>query len=545
MILFSEKMLLFMIILNIINLGYRVVKYPYMRHKGEKLLMEHLGWVSLIPPIIAVILAIVTKNVLVSLFSGAFIGVLILVGGNPLKATTETIGNYYFPIVADGYNAAVLVLLFFIGGFVALMEKSGGGSALASKVTRFINTRAKTQISAWIGGIVIFFSDLGTPLIVGPVFEKIFDKAKVSREKLAWIIDSTSSPVAILIPFIGWGVYIMGLIRTEFDALGIATSEFSTFIQVIPFQFYAILAVSLVPLVALTKLDFVPMARAERRIQQTGELYWPESKPLRRAENIEEANKGGRAIFIWLPLLVLFVTLFGLLISYGFPFEPVPGSDFRVSLSAAYLFAAITIISLMLFYKVRKFGEVFDIYTTGMQKMVYVALTLVLAWSLGNVIKEMGTAQFIIEVMRGNVPPFIIPAILFIVGIVISIASGTSWGTFAIMLPLAIPMAVGLDAHMLVCIGAVLSGGVLGDHCSPISDTTILASTGAGADHIDHVKTQFPYALLNASIAFIGFIVAGITGNAYTLVLILVLLLVAVFTLSKIQNVKMKKEVGV
>ncbi|MDS9473122.1 Na+/H+ antiporter NhaC family protein [Sporosarcina pasteurii] len=507
--------------------------------------MEHLGWVSLIPPIIAVILAIVTKNVLVSLFSGAFIGVLILVGGNPLKATTETIGNYYFPIVADGYNAAVLVLLFFIGGFVALMEKSGGGSALASKVTRFINTRAKTQISAWIGGIVIFFSDLGTPLIVGPVFEKIFDKAKVSREKLAWIIDSTSSPVAILIPFIGWGVYIMGLIRTEFDALGIATSEFSTFIQVIPFQFYAILAVSLVPLVALTKLDFGPMARAERRIQQTGELYWPESKPLRRAENIEEANKGGRAIFIWLPLLVLFVTLFGLLISYGFPFEPVPGSDFRVSLSAAYLFAAITIISLMLFYKVRKFGEVFDIYTTGMQKMVYVALTLVLAWSLGNVIKEMGTAQFIIEVMRGNVPPFIIPAILFIVGIVISIASGTSWGTFAIMLPLAIPMAVGLDAHMLVCIGAVLSGGVLGDHCSPISDTTILASTGAGADHIDHVKTQFPYALLNASIAFIGFIVAGITGNAYTLVLILVLLLVAVFTLSKIQNVKMKKEVGV
>ncbi|AOV06789.1 Na+/H+ antiporter NhaC family protein [Sporosarcina ureilytica] len=507
--------------------------------------MEHLGWVSLIPPILAVILAIVTKNVLVSLFSGAFIGVLILVGGNPLKATTETIGNYYFPIVADGYNAAVLVLLFFIGGFVALMEKSGGGSALAAKVTRFINTRAKTQISAWFGGIIIFFSDLGTPLIVGPVFEKIFDKAKVSREKLAWIIDSTSSPVAILIPFIGWGVYIMGLIRTEFDALGIATSEFSTFVQVIPFQFYAILTVSLVPLVALTKLDFGPMARAERRIQQTGELYWTESKPLRRAENIEGETKGGRAIFIWLPLLVLFVTLFGLLISYGFPFEPVPGSDFRVSLSAAYLFAAITIIGLMLFYNVRKFGEVFDIYTKGMQKMVYVALTLVLAWSLGNVIKEMGTAEFIIEVMRGNVPPFIIPAILFVVGVVISLASGTSWGTFAIMLPLAIPMAVGLDAHMLVCIGAVLSGGVFGDHCSPISDTTILASTGAGADHIDHVKTQIPYALLNASIAFIGFIVAGITGNAYTLVLTLVLLLVAVFTLSKIQNVKMRKEVGV
>lgn len=503
--------------------------------------MDHLGWVSLVPPLIAVILAIVTKNVIVSLFSGAYIGVLILMGGHPLDATLETIGNYFFPLVADGYNAAVLVLLFFIGGFVALMEKSGGGSALASSVTKYINTKAKTQISAWIGGIIIFFSDLGTPLIVGPVFEKIFDKAKVSREKLAWIIDSTSSPVAVLIPFIGWGVYIMGLIKTEFEALNITTSEFTTLIQVIPFQFYAILAVSMVPLVALAKLDFGPMARAERRIEQTGELYWPESKPLRRAENVEEGAKGGRAILIWLPLLVLFITLFGLLISFGFPFKPVPGNDFRISLSAAYLFAALSIIILMLIYKVKKFSEIFDIYTAGMQKMGYVAITLILAWSLGKVIKEMGTATFIVEIMKGNVPAYIIPAILFLVGVVISLASGTSWGTFAIMLPIAIPMAIGLDAHMLVCIGAVLSGGIFGDHCSPISDTTILSSTGAGADHIDHVKTQLPYALLNASIAFIGFIVAGITGSAYTLILTLVLLIAVVFIFSKIQSIKIRK----
>lgn len=156
--------------------------------------MDHMGLVSLIPPIIAVILAILTKNVIVSLFSGVYIGVLILVGGRPLEATMEVIGNFIFPQVADSYNAAVLVLLFFIGGFVALMEKSGGGAALASGAIKYINTRAKAQISAWFGGIIIFFSDLGTPLIVGPVFEKIFDKAKISREKLAWIIDSTSSP---------------------------------------------------------------------------------------------------------------------------------------------------------------------------------------------------------------------------------------------------------------------------------------------------------------------------------------------------------------
>ena len=199
----------------------------------------------------------------------------------------------------------------------------------------------------------------------------------------------------------------------------------------------------------------------------------------------------------------------------------------------------------MLFYKVKKFGEIFDIYTAGMQKMVYVSVTLVLAWALGKVINEMGTATFLVEVMKGNVPAFIIPAILFAVGAGMSIASGTSWGTFAIMLPIAIPMAVALDAHLLVCIGAVLSGGIFGDHCSPISDTTILSSTGAGADHIDHVKTQFPYALLNAIIAFIGFVVAGITGSALTLILTVGLLITAVIVLSKCQARKFKEGVEV
>jgi Na+/H+ antiporter NhaC len=234
-----------------------------------------------------------------------------------------------------------------------------------------------------------------------------------------------------------------------------------------------------------------------------------------------------------------------LLISFGFPFKPVPGNEFRVSLSAAYLFAALSIVILMIMYKVKKFGEIVDIYTTGMQKMVYVVVTLVLAWSLGKVINEMGTAAFIVEAMKGNVPSFIIPAILFLVGAGMSLASGTSWGTFAIMLPIAIPMAVGLDAHLLVCIGAVLSGGIFGDHCSPISDTSILSSTGAGADHIDHVKTQFPYALMNASIAFIGFVVAGITGSAFTLILTIALLIAAVYVLSKIHTRKYSERVEI
>lgn len=509
--------------------------------------MEHMGWVSLIPPLVAVILAVITKNVIVSLFSGVYIGVLILVGGRPLEATMETIGNFLFPQVADSYNAAILVLLFFIGGFVALMEKSGGGAALALGAVKYINTKAKAQLSAWFGGIIIFFSDLGTPLIVGPVFDKIFDKAKISREKLAWIIDSTSSPVAVLIPFIGWGVYIMGLMKVEFDAAGLALSEFDTLVQVIPFQFYAILTVLMIPLVAITKLDFGPMAKAERRVQETGELYWANSKPLRRPDSVEEMKSAGKgkAILIWLPLLILFITLFGLLKSFGFPFEPVAGNDFRIALTTAYLLAAVSIALLMILYKVKKFNEIVDIYTTGMQKMVYVAVTLVLAWSLGKVIGDMGTAAYIVELMQGNVPAFIIPAILFLVGAAMSLASGSSWGTYAIMLPIAIPMALALDAHMLVCIGAVLSGGIFGDHCSPISDTTILSSTGAGTDHLDHVKTQFPYAATNGVIALIGFLVAGVTGSALTLLLTVALLIVAVFVLSKVYKGKLIGEASV
>ncbi|WP_245808831.1 Na+/H+ antiporter NhaC family protein [Shouchella patagoniensis] len=484
-----------------------------------------MGFISLIPPLLAIGLAILTKNVLVSLFTGLFAGVLLLTKGNPITATTETIGEYLFPQLTDSYNAAVLVLLLFIGGFVGLIEKSGGSFALANRAVKYLNTKAKTQIAAWFGGLIIFFSDLGSPLIVGPIFEKIFDQVKLSREKLAWIIDSTASPLAVMIPFIGWGVYIMGLIRQEFDNIEAELSEFSVFLQAIPFQLYPILAVSIVPVIALTKLDFGPMAKAERRVEKTGELYWKTSRPLRYSEDADQGQPKSYSILIWLPLLTLFTTLFGLLYTYGFPFEPVPGGDFRVALSTAYLFASIVLIGLMVTLKVRSFTQAFELYSKGMQKMVFVLATLVLAWALGTVMSEMGTANYVIELLQDSLPSSFVPAVLFLVAVCISLATATSWGTFAIMIPFAIPMAFGLDAHLAVCIGAVLSGGIFGDHCSPISETTILSSTGAGCDNIDHTKTQFPYAAMNGLIALGGFVVAGITGSAYVFLIALALMI--------------------
>lgn len=508
--------------------------------------MDHLGVVSLIPPLLAIVLAVLFRNVVVSLFVGIFVGLLILIGPNPVTTTMSLVTDHLAPVVTDGYNAGVMILLFFIGGFVALVERSGGGAALASKAGRLINTRGKGQISAWLGGLLIFFSDLGTPLIVGPVFEKIFDKLKVSREKLAWILDSTSSPVAVLIPFIGWGIYIMGLIREEFEREGLQTSEFTVFVQAIPFQFYAILAVTAIPVVALTRADLGAMRRAEKRVQETGQLYWLNSRPLRQPDSSTagEMAEESRPIVIWLPLLVLFVTLLSILSTMGFPAEPVPGEEFRAALSTAYLFASIVLIALMLIFKVNPVGAILGTYVKGMEKMISVVLILVLAWTLGGLLEQMGTANFLVEMMEGTVPAALVPVLIFVCAAIMSFATGSSWGTFAIMIPLAIPVAFGLDAPVIVCIGAVLSGGIFGDHCSPISDSTILASTGAGTDLVDHVRTQLPYALINGGIVALSFVIAGFVDSPYIVVFSIAAMVIVYLIISRVGIVREKRAIG-
>ena len=498
----------------------------------------NFGLLSLLPIILAIGLAIAFKNVVLALFVSVFVGVLILVGGSPMEAVTIMIKDYFFMQLQDSYNAGVLVLLVFIGGFIALMEKSGGAIAFANKVSKVINTRFKVQLAAWLGGILIFFSDLGTPLIVGPVFEPLFDKLRVSREKLAWILDSTSSPVAVLVPFIGWGVYIMGLIQKEYQALNIAESDWTAFVKSIPFNIYSILAVLMVPIVAFTGYEFSSMAKAEKRTQDTGEKYFKGAKPMRMPDEGEIVES--KSILIGLPLVVLLVTMFGILIPLGFPFQKVPGDAFRTALSTGYLFAAIVLMIMMVGYKVKSFDETFSIYTKGMSRMTYIAIILILAWSLSAVSKELGTSEYIIKATDGNVPAFLLPGIVFLIGAVLSFATGSSWGAYAIMMPLVIPMAIAINSPIYACIGAVLAGGMFGDHCSPISDTTILASTGAGCDHVDHVKTQLAYALLNGSVSFIGFIIAGLTGSPIALLVSMVLFVILIIGASKLRGVRIK-----
>ena len=467
--------------------------------------MTDPGFTSLLPVLLTLAVALAARNVLVGLFTGVFVGVAMLGQGTLVGFLPMLVKEYLVPEVADSYNASVLVLLAFIGGFVKLVESSGGGAAFASAATRWVASRARAQVGAWLGGIMIFFSDLGTPLIVGPVFQPLTDRLRVSRQKLAFILDSTSSPVAILIPFIGWGVFIMSVIADAFAANAVEANEYTAFVSAIPFQLYAWLAITMIPLVTFLDFDYGPMRDAERAAAA--------------AETIEpdavDVGTGGRPMLVWLPLTVLGVSLFTMLGRLGFPFEQVAGSDFRAGLAAAYFLAAVTLVALLVGMRLRTMTASFSIYIEGMTSMLPIAATLVLAWALGDVSEQLGTGAYVATLAGQGIAGWALPAVTFGLAAVISFATGSSWGTIIIMMPLAVPSALATDASMAVTIGAVLSGGLFGDHSSPVSETTILSSTGAGTTPLQHFSTQLPYALTNGAIALAGFVAAGLTENAW------------------------------
>lgn len=469
--------------------------------------MTHPDMLSVLPIVVTLALALYTKHVVIGLFGGVLTAVILLTGWHPLDVLAELIKTHLVGTLTDSYNAGVIVLMVFIGGFVALMEKSGGGPAFASKMIGVIASKAKAQIAAWCGGIFIFYSDLGTPLIIGPVFRPLFEKLQVSREKLALIIDSTASPVAILVPFIGWGIYIMGLLQKEFEQAGKSLDSWQVFIAVIPYQFYALLAIAVIPLLVFLKADIGAMAKTEIKAAKVPVSANPKEENRNKVQAF--THKNARASFVFLPLLVMALVLLFMLVPLGFPFSSVPGSVFRAALASAYFLAACTLIGLMAWYKVRSGLEGVTLYLQGMSGMMQVIIVLVLAWTLSSLGHELGTAAYIAEQAQRGFPAWLLPLVAFLLSAVISFATGSSWGTFAIMLPLVIPTAFAIDAALLVSIGAVLSGGLFGDHCSPISETTILSATGASCRQYDHFKTQLPYALMNGGIAVVAFAIAG------------------------------------
>ncbi|MFK8010960.1 MAG: Na+/H+ antiporter NhaC family protein [Marinicellaceae bacterium] len=502
--------------------------------------MENLGFISIIPVLITLAIAVWTRNVILGLFSGIFVGVVILHGPNPFTTMSIMIEEYVLIQMTKSSNAGMLILMSLIGGLVGLMEKSGGAAAFAGMVVKFITSKVKAKLSAWSSGTLLFFTDAGTPLIVGPLFRPIMDGLKISRVKLAWIIDSTASPVAVLIPFIGWGLYSQGLIAQEYTELNISENAFTTYVKAIPFQFYSLMAVIMVPMVILLKSDFGPMKKAESNCEKGIKLESStKEKTSDKAESYTDLiSDKARPSMVWLPLSVMMLVLFGMLIPQGFPFDiaNIPSNAFRSSLSTGYIFAAASLIYLMSRYGIKSLAAGFTLYLKGMSGMVSILIILILAWSLGAIGKDLGSANYIVSLADGSFPSYLIPAIAFLVGGIISFATGSSWGTYAILFPLIIPMAYQFDAPMYVCIGAVLSGGLFGDHCSPISDTTILSATGAGCTQLDHVKTQLPYALFNGVCSVIAFIFAGVTASLWGLSIGIGLMFIGLFYISRVNK---------
>ena len=492
------------------------------------------GILSLFPIALTIVIAMWLKNISIALFVGAFAGLMVMAGGNPFNAMMSYVVDHLVPNMTDSYCAEVLVLLIFIGGFVKLLEVSGGAHAFASSVTKFVNSRAKAQMAGWVAGIMVFFSDIGSPIIAGPIVQPLTDKMKVSREKLAWILDTTASPLSILVPFLGWGAYIMGLMGTEFKAAGIETAEWDMLLKVWPFQYYALLSLLMVPLVAFTKKEFGPMHKAEMRALR-GQVE-PDGVVAEAVKIDTDAKlENSRPMVMIIPLLVMIGTLCFMLCPQGFTFKSVNGDQLRGALIAGFVFGAAANIILVVIFKIKSFKKICMDYVAGLESIASVFITLLLAWVLSSVTKAMGGPEFVVNMLQDNVPAWTLPVIIFVASAIISFSTGSSWGTFSIMMTIAVPAAMALNAPMHLAIAAVLSGGLFGDHCSPISDTTILSANGARCDLLSHVKTQLPYALMVGVVTIITFAVAGLTkANVAVLIVGIVLLVATVMVLSKI-----------
>ncbi|MEM9835564.1 MAG: Na+/H+ antiporter NhaC family protein [Bacteroidota bacterium] len=488
---------------------------------------ESLGILTLLPPVIAIFLAILTRQVFISLTVGIFLGYVILNGGNPWLGFTDTLQGLV-DVFADAGNTRTIMFCALVGGLIVFMQRSGGVAGFIEAVNQRLskgdsaNSHKKVQLFAWATGAIVFVESSISVLTVGTLYRPIFDKMKISREKLAYIADSSSAPSSILIPFNGWGAFIMGLLALE----GFA-NPFATMLQAIGYNFYAILALLIVPIIIISGKDFGPMAKAEARTQN-GQVLSDGATPVVDTELTDidaKENIPHRAINMIVPIVVMVACMPIMLAYTGWAdaMAKLPNADFGTLLfqaigsgsgSTAVLTAVtISLIVSLLFYKVQGiFGirEGVDLILKGIAGLIPLALLMLLAFAIGALCKKLETGIYVAEVARGWLSPGLVPFLVFLVTCFIAFSTGTSWGTFAIMIPIAVPMAAQMEANQLMAIAAVLGGGVFGDHCSPISDTTILSSMASATDHVDHVKTQLPYAGIAGGIAALLYLLIGL-----------------------------------
>lgn len=510
----------------------------------EALLAPNFGWLSILPPVIAIVLALITKEVISSLLVGILAGALIYSQWNPLAMLTTT-----FEIMGDsmGGNANILIFLGLLGALVVVVTMAGGSQAYGLWAARKIHSR-KTAALATAGlGVLIFIDDYFNCLTVGTVMRPVTDKYSISRSKLAYLLDATAAPICIIAPISSWGASVASYMQ---DA-GVENGM-SAFVQAIPFNLYALCTIAMVVLICLSRLNFGPMARFEKNAIEKGDLHSNTEEIA--TENFDGAKVGGKGkvIDLVLPIIALIVfTILAMLYTGGLfdggmtIAEAIGNTDSSLSL---VLGATVTLVFTLLFYlprKVLSFNDFMGGITKGVKSMVPAFLILILAWTIGGVcsVDYLNAGGFVGHLVNDNqFPVFLLPAILFVVAGFLAFATGTSWGTMALLIPIGAATCISeATAPLLIPVfGAILAGAVYGDHVSPISDTTILSSSGAGCRHIDHVATQMPYATLVAGSCLVGYVLMGfMTSPWIPLAVSLALTLGGVVVISKLSAKKL------
>jgi Na+/H+ antiporter NhaC len=495
------------------------------------------GWLSLLPPVIAIVLALLIKDVLISLSIAIFIGALSLTGWNPFAAFSMFILDFIVKALIDEYHASIILFSMLLGGMVGIISKNGGTRGIVDRVAPYATTPRRAQLAAWLMGLLVFFDDYANTLIVGNTMRPVTDRLRISREKLSYIVDSTAAPVSSVFPITTWIGFEVGLIAAGFTALEIPFNAYNVFIASILYRFYPIFCLIFIFVIAWAGRDLGPMLKAEKRARQTGDVMAANAKPLADFGHEELAppdETPKRAMNALIPILaVIIVTILGLWITgadavdrsnYTSTFKYVQDVFSNANSFNALLWASLAgvVIALLLTFAQRLLNvrDTIGALVGGFKAMVLAMVVLLLAWCIGTVCSDLHTADYVVSLISGLVSPVWLPVLTFAISAVIALATGTSWGTMAILMALVIPICHelsiaaghGLESGvyytlMVGTISSVLAGSVWGDHCSPISDTTILSSMASGCDHVDHVRTQLPYAL---GIGVLGMLVGDI-----------------------------------
>ena len=478
---------------------------------------------ALVPPIVAIGLALITKEVYSSLFIGILVGACFYA-----KFNFEGIMNHLFidglvgTALSDSYNVGILVFLVILGVMVALMNKSGGAAAFGKWSAQKIKGRTGAQLATICLGVLIFIDDYFNCLTVGSVMRPVTDKHNISRAKLAYLIDATAAPVCIIAPISSWAAAVSGFVK-DYDGLAL-------FIAAIPYNFYAILTITMMIALALMKFDFGPMKIHEKNAIEKGDLYTTPDRPYANAK--EEVLEGkGKVLDLVLPIIVLIIScIIGMIYSGGF-FDAegeayhnfvtaFSGSDASVGLVFGSAIGLVFSLIFLLCRRVINFKDAMDCVPEGFKAMVPAILILTFAWTLKAMTDSLGAKEYVAELVKQSAGSFMsfLPAIVFLIAVGLSFATGTSWGTFGILIPIVVEVFGGNGGEiMIIAISACMAGAVCGDHCSPISDTTIMASAGAQSNHINHVSTQLPYAMLVAGVSFVMYIITGFVRSVIML----------------------------